>query len=127
MDIVTGGYALRNAPDLCVVLEEISRVLKPGGIAAFLDFSKPKNKILQALHVWILKIWGGLWGLLLHGNTHIHGYIAASLKNYPNRDQLQYLLTQHGFIILTTRRFFLGMTEIITVQKSGDGVPIQRN
>jgi ubiquinone/menaquinone biosynthesis C-methylase UbiE len=40
VDIVTGGYALRNAPDLGTAIDEISRVLKPCGVAAFLDFSK---------------------------------------------------------------------------------------
>lgn len=118
VDIVTGGYALRNAPDLPLVLDEIYRVTKPGGMAAFLDFSKPKNKALQILQVWLLKIWGSLWGLLLHGDPRIHGYISASLKTYPNRDQMQTLLTNHGFDIVMTRRFFFGMTEIITIQKA---------
>lgn len=40
VDIISGGYALRNAPDLNIVIKEIHRVLKPGGFAAFLDFSK---------------------------------------------------------------------------------------
>src|SRR5580692_11278296 len=32
VDIVSGGYALRNAPDLEATVDEIHRVLKPGGI-----------------------------------------------------------------------------------------------
>jgi ubiquinone/menaquinone biosynthesis C-methylase UbiE len=44
VDIVTGGYALRNAGDLREVLAEIYRVLKPGGIGCFLDFSKPHGR-----------------------------------------------------------------------------------
>lgn len=42
IDLVTGGYALRNAPELSTTLGEIHRILKPGGVAAFLDFSKPR-------------------------------------------------------------------------------------
>ena len=45
MDIVTGGYALRNAPNLETVIDEVNRVLKPCGVAAFLDFSKPGANI----------------------------------------------------------------------------------
>ena len=40
VDIVTGGYALRNAPDLGTTIDEISRVLKPsrrGGLSRFLQ------------------------------------------------------------------------------------------
>ena len=29
VDVVTGGYALRNAPDLRVALTEVHRILKP--------------------------------------------------------------------------------------------------
>src|SRR5580692_11947240 len=49
VDIVTGGYALRNAPNLGTTIDEISRVLRPRGVAAFLDFSKPRGKIPQKM------------------------------------------------------------------------------
>ncbi|MCX6995654.1 MAG: class I SAM-dependent methyltransferase [Kiritimatiellaeota bacterium] len=49
MDIVTGGYALRNASDIATALDEIARILKPGGVAAFLDFSKPASRLVQGL------------------------------------------------------------------------------
>jgi ubiquinone/menaquinone biosynthesis C-methylase UbiE len=62
VDISTGGYALRNAPDLGTAMDEISRVLKPCGVAVFLDFSKPGGKIPQKMEYWDLKIWTGLWG-----------------------------------------------------------------
>ncbi|MFW5960328.1 MAG: class I SAM-dependent methyltransferase, partial [Chitinivibrionales bacterium] len=44
-DLVSAGYALRNAPDLRKALSEMYRVLKPGGCAVFLDFSKPANRV----------------------------------------------------------------------------------
>src|SRR5512139_1103965 len=67
LDIVTGSYALRNAPDLSVALSEIRRVLKGGGVAALLDFSRPESPRLQNLQYLLLKGWCGLWGFLLHG------------------------------------------------------------
>jgi len=42
-DVVTGSYALRNAPDLRKAVAEVHRVLSPGGVAAFLDFSNPER------------------------------------------------------------------------------------
>ena len=117
-DLISGGYALRNAPDLKHALVEVHRVLKPCGIAAFLDFSKPENIVLQKYEYWLLKMWGGVWGLLLHGDTRVHGYISASLKAYPNRDRLQNAFRQLGFEILTSKRFFLGITEMVILRKS---------
>ena len=116
-DIVTGSYALRNAPDLPLALSEITRVLKPGGIAAFLDFSKPKSKFMQAAEYWLLRFWGSLWGLVLHGNPAVHGYISASLKNYPDRLTLQQMFHDSGLEIVMERRFFGGITEVSMLRK----------
>src|SRR5882762_11782835 len=38
-DIVTTGYGLRNVPDLALAIEEIARVLTPGGQVLSLDFN----------------------------------------------------------------------------------------
>lgn len=116
-DIVTGGYALRNAADLEAALAEIARVLKPGGVAAFLDFSKPGDGMLQRAEYRILKIWTGFWGLLFHRNAEVYGYIAASLAKYPARAALRRLLGRHGFSVLRSELNFFGVTEILMVRK----------
>src|ERR1700677_2562573 len=89
VDIVSGSYALRNAPDLKLTVDEIHRVLKPGGIGAFLDFSKPSHRFSRFLEYWILKVWTGFWGILLHRNPEIYGYIAESLQRFPDRNGLR--------------------------------------
>jgi ubiquinone/menaquinone biosynthesis methyltransferase len=116
-DIVTGGYALRNAPNLEQALIEIRRVMKPGATAAFLDFSKPPNRILQKIKGALLKLWGGFWGLLLHRNPQLYTYIAESLKQYPDRIALQQLLLKLGFTNIRSRKHFLGFAETISFQK----------
>ena len=116
-DLVTGGYALRNAPDLDQTLGEIARILRPNGTAAFLDFSKPRNSAGQTLTHLALKIWGGFWGLILHGNPDVYGYIADSLRTYPNRTTLQQKCTRHHLIPTHTKRFFGGLLEVIQLQK----------
>jgi demethylmenaquinone methyltransferase/2-methoxy-6-polyprenyl-1,4-benzoquinol methylase len=116
-DIVTGSYALRNAPDLGRAFEEVHRILKPGGVAAFLDFAKPANPFLQALQYRLLSIWCGLWGFLLHRNREIHGYIAASLETFPDRARLRELLFERGFDLTRSRLFYLGILELIVLSK----------
>jgi ubiquinone/menaquinone biosynthesis methyltransferase len=116
-DIVTGSYALRNAPELRAAVAEVRRVLKPGGVAAILDFSKPADPFLQKFQYILLRGWCGLWGLLLHGTPEIHGYIAESLKGFPNRPRLLDLLRGEGLTVISSRRFFLGMTEILLLRR----------
>ncbi|HMP89800.1 MAG TPA: ubiquinone/menaquinone biosynthesis methyltransferase [Kiritimatiellia bacterium] len=117
VDVITGGYALRNAPDLQVVLQELYRVLKPGGIAAFLDFSKPGHRIGQTMSYRMLKIWGGLWGRLLHRNSDVYGYIAESLARYPDRQKLRSMMADNGLPVINSRAYFGGMLEWMICRK----------
>jgi ubiquinone/menaquinone biosynthesis methyltransferase len=117
VDIVTGSYALRNAPDLGTAIDEISRVLKPRGVAAFLDFSKPSVNIPQKMEYWGLKIWTGLWGVLLHRNHEVYSYIAESLQRFPDRPHLRNIFREKGLTVIDSRLFLFGITELLVVQK----------
>ena len=119
VDIVTGSYALRNAPDLPSAVVEIRRILKPAGTAAFLDFSKPRSAIFRIPQYLLLRTWCGSWGLILHGNHEIHGYIAASLAAFPDRGSLLRLFAERGFALVLTKRFFLGITELLVFRRTG--------
>jgi len=115
-DVVTGSYALRNAPVLDDAFREVRRLLKPGGCAAFLDFSKSPARWQQALQLPLLKFWGGFWGIVLHGGPE-HAYIAESLRQFPDRVALREQIAQHGFRLDATRKCFGGMLEILVMTK----------
>ena len=117
VDIVTGSYALRNAPTLSVAIEEIHRILKPGGTAAFLDFTKSPNKAIANLQALILKCWGGFWGLVLHHGRPEHAYIGESLKLFPDDASLCNLMEAKGFRISKRCYFFAGTLMLLVVQK----------
>ncbi|MGK2904741.1 MAG: ubiquinone/menaquinone biosynthesis methyltransferase [Desulfuromonadales bacterium] len=116
-DIVTGGYAVRNAADLRQAFLEIHRILKPGGCSALLDFSKPSSRRFQQLQSLVLKYWCGLWGFLLHGNPEVHSYISASLMAYPDRKQLREIIAETGFAVSHSRQFYFGTLELLVLQK----------
>lgn len=122
-DIISGGYALRNAPDLGTTVDEIHRVLKPGGIAAFLDFSKPVGRFSQHLQYWVLKIWTGIWGVVLHRNHEVYGYIAESLRRFPDREALRRMLEDKGFTIVDSQLYFLGITDLLVIRKGERKAP----
>lgn len=117
VDIVTGGYALRNAPDLEVTLREVHRVLRPGGVAAFLEFSLPPASLHRAIQIRLLRFWGGLWGLFLHGDPEVYAYIARSLENYPDSRNLNRLLRGIGFASVTGRPLMAGFVRITRARK----------
>jgi len=96
-DVITTGYGLRNVPDLNGALDEIHRVLKPGGQALSLDFTKPVNRIVRAAYLAYLSIVGGALGWALHGDADTYRYIPASIRTYPTAEELIGVMQRRGF------------------------------
>lgn len=117
IDIVTGGYALRNAQNLDELLGEIRRVLRPGGAAAFLEFSKAHNKLMRFAHRLILETWAALCGIVLHGSADVYRYIPKTLRGFPESDQLRHRIESYGFDHIRSFRFSCGILELTFWQK----------
>ena len=97
-DCVTCGYALRNVPDVAGALEEIKRILKPGGRFLSLDFAHPGNKIYRWLYLRYLVVVGSTLGFVLHGDPDTYRYIPESLKLYPGQHGVRELMNKAGFL-----------------------------
>ena len=116
-DLVTGGYALRNVPDLGQALAQIHRVLKPGGVAFFLDFVQPPPGARRIFQHFLLHAWGSLVGLAIHLRPSTYRYIPQSLAQYPSAIELRTLFEKAGFEFLRRKRHFFGIMERLEVRK----------
>jgi demethylmenaquinone methyltransferase / 2-methoxy-6-polyprenyl-1,4-benzoquinol methylase len=96
-DIVTTGYGLRNVPDLAMAIEEIARVLTPGGQVLSLDFNRPSNAIVRSAYLAYLTIVGGALGWVLHRDPDTYRYIPASIRQYPGASAVARLFEARGF------------------------------
>jgi demethylmenaquinone methyltransferase/2-methoxy-6-polyprenyl-1,4-benzoquinol methylase len=96
-DVVTIGYGLRNLADLECGLREVLRVLRPGGQLLSLDFGKPDSPALRALYFGYLRTVLPVLGRIFCGDRDTHGYILASLENYPAQRGLKSLMEECGF------------------------------
>jgi demethylmenaquinone methyltransferase/2-methoxy-6-polyprenyl-1,4-benzoquinol methylase len=97
-DRVTGGYALRNVPDVRDALVEIMRVLKPGGLFLSLDFGHPSNRFYRAAYLKYLSVVGSVVGYLMHGDPDTYRYIPETLKLYPGQRGVEELMKRSGFV-----------------------------
>jgi ubiquinone/menaquinone biosynthesis methyltransferase len=96
-DIVTTGYGLRNVPDLTLAIDEIRRVLAPGGQLLSLDFNRPSQPIVRAAYLTYLTAVGSSLGWMLHGDPDTYRYIPASIRRYPGARGVAELLERRGF------------------------------
>jgi ubiquinone/menaquinone biosynthesis methyltransferase len=110
--VVTTGYGLRNVPDLPQAIDEIHRVLAPGGRLLSLDFNRPGNVIVRAAYLGYLTVVGSLMGLALHGDPDTYRYIPESIRNYPGAAGLARLLETRGFRDVTVVSLLGGLMAI---------------
>lgn len=95
-DAVTIAFGIRNTVDPLKSLQEMRRVLKPGGRACILEFAIPKNKLFAPPYMFYL---GNVLPFIgsLFGRREEYKYLAESTSNFPQRDSFTGLMKQAGF------------------------------
>ena len=97
-DLVTTGYGIRNVPILKTAIEEIHRVLKPGGLFLSLDFNRPGNALVRAVYLSYLTVVGSTLGFVLHGDPDTYRYIPESIRRYPGARAVCVVVREQGFV-----------------------------
>src|SRR5688572_2392412 len=111
-DLVTSGYGLRNVPDLDVAIDEIARVLKPGGRLLSLDFNRPDSPIVRSAYLSYLTVVGATLGWLLHRDPDTYRYIPASIRRYPGARGVADKMRARGFTNLRVIPVLFGLMSI---------------
>jgi demethylmenaquinone methyltransferase / 2-methoxy-6-polyprenyl-1,4-benzoquinol methylase len=97
-DVATIAFGLRNLSNVESGLAELSRVLKPGGWVAVLEFSRPANAILRPLfNLYFRKVLPWMGGFI-SGSRSAYTYLPASVQKFPDQSQLSLLMEEAGFV-----------------------------
>jgi ubiquinone/menaquinone biosynthesis methyltransferase len=117
-DLVTTGYGLRNVPDLDVALDEIARVLKPGGRLLSLDFNRPESAVIRSAYLAYLTVVGSTLGWILHRDPESYRYIPASIRRYPGARGVADRLGSRGFSKVRIVPLFFGLMTLHLAERS---------
>ena len=91
------GFGLRNVTDKDAALCSMYRVLKPGGRAVILEFSKPKLPGLQTIYdAYSFKILPWLGKTVLN-DANSYQYLAESIRMHPDQETLKTMMQTAGF------------------------------
>jgi demethylmenaquinone methyltransferase/2-methoxy-6-polyprenyl-1,4-benzoquinol methylase len=104
-------------PDLKQALQEIARVLAPGGRFLSLDFDRPENPFIRAAYLAYLTAVGSALGAALHRDPDTYRYIPESIRQYPGARGVARLLDAGGFEAVRVVPVFGGLMAIHSARK----------
>ena len=95
-DAVTIAFGLRNVTHKDLALSEMHRVLKIGGRALVLEFSRP-NPLLKVPYDWYSFNILPKLGAKIAGDEASYQYLAESIRMHPPQDELKAMFETAGF------------------------------
>src|SRR5690348_11852852 len=104
LDLITVAFGFRNFANYQHGLEEMLRVLKPGGVAAILEFSQPPNPAFRALYGFFSTSVLPRVGGLISGSPDAYSYLPESIRKFPGAEQLAQEMRHAGFSGVTFER-----------------------
>ncbi len=96
-DAVTVAFGVRNFENLENGLAEICRVLRPGGQAVILEFSRPKSFPVKQLYHFYFNRVTPLIGRLFSKDDRAYRYLPESVAQFPDGERFTDTLRRVGF------------------------------
>jgi demethylmenaquinone methyltransferase/2-methoxy-6-polyprenyl-1,4-benzoquinol methylase len=108
LDLITVAFGFRNLANYGRGLDELARVLKPGGVLAILEFSQPTNRLFAALYGFfstrVLPWLGGM----ISGSRDAYSYLPESIRKFPGAEELAKQMQAAGFSSVEFERLTFG-------------------
>jgi demethylmenaquinone methyltransferase/2-methoxy-6-polyprenyl-1,4-benzoquinol methylase len=108
LDLITVAFGFRNLANYERGLEEMLRVLKPGGVAAILEFSQPPNRAFGRIYSFFSGTVLPWVGGLVSGSRDAYAYLPESVRQFPGAGELAGQMRRAGFSRVEFHRMTLG-------------------
>lgn len=112
VDLLTVAFGFRNLANYRAGLREMRRVLRPGGMAAILEFSQPPNRAFAALYgIYSRRILPAIGGWL-SGARDAYTYLPDSVRKFPSPEELAEAMRVEGFADVRFERMTGGIVAL---------------
>ncbi len=115
-DGVTMGFCVRNVTDRLAALQEIARVLVPGGRCVILELSIPQSRVAFLGYTLYTRLFIPIAAALL-SQKQAYDYLNRSIKSFPSPVQFRELMCKAAFTGCTIRTLLLGSVTIFYGEK----------
>jgi demethylmenaquinone methyltransferase/2-methoxy-6-polyprenyl-1,4-benzoquinol methylase len=97
LDLITVAFGFRNLANYDGGLREMRRVLRPGGVAAILEFSNPRSTLFATLYNFYSRRVLPRIGGLITGSPDAYRYLPESIRKFPDAPELADAMRRAGF------------------------------
>ena len=111
-DAVTVAFGVRNFENLEQGLREIFRVLRPGGMAVVLEFSRPRKFPFKQLFSFYFKFILPKIGRIVSSDKAAYSYLPESVEAFPDGEDFLHILHHVGFKNTQCRPLTFGISSI---------------
>ncbi len=116
-DAITVAFGVRNFEHLELGLAEFFRVLKPGGVAVILEFSKPRYFPMKQLYLFYFFRILPFVGRMVSKDSAAYSYLPESVMAFPDGTEFLSILDRIGFSSTMQKRLTFGIATIYIAQK----------
>ena len=96
-DAITVAFGVRNFENLEKGLQEMLRVLKPGGKISILECTMPRSFLLKRFFSFYMFTIVPAFGKLFAKNKEAYQYLNNSVQAFPNRESFIQIMNKAGF------------------------------
>ncbi len=116
-DAVTVAFGVRNYENLLKGLQEMNRVMRPGGLVAILEFSKPHAFPFKNIYNFYFKNILPNVGKMVSKNDEAYTYLPESVQQFPENKDFMEVMKKAGYKNIKQQRLTFGIATLYSASK----------
>ena len=117
-DAATIAFGIRNVAEPERALAELSRVLRPRGRLAILEFGQPRIPGIRTCYSWYFRYLLPAIGRLVSKHSSAYSYLPASVGAFPPPAEFVAIIARHGFSNVRSVPLSFGIVYLYIAEKN---------